>query len=166
MNPFQSIGSRRPQSSKFDLSHNRKFSFKPGILYPILCAESLPSEVWQYDANAVVRMAPMLSPIMHMVDVCVHSFFYPERLTQARGKFETFITGGNKGDGKDALGNTIEAPYFLCAMIVGTDETRISIPDDMNVGSLADYLGFQFSAITAPGLPSLIKINARHYCAD
>lgn len=164
MNPFQSIGSRKPQSSKFDLSHNRKFSFKPGVLYPILCAEAVPSDVWNYDANAVVRMAPMLSPIMHMVDVCVHSFKYPERLTQKRGNFEIFITGGNAGDGKDPLGNTIEAPYFVVSMAAGTSATYISIPEHMQQGSLADFLGFQF-ADNGLGLTTTARINARPFIA-
>lgn len=164
MNPFQSIGNRKPPSAKFDLSHNRKFSFKPGILYPILCAEAVPSDIFNYDANALVRMAPMLSPIMHMVDVCVHSFKYPERLTQKRGNFETFITGGNAGDGKDALGNTIEAPYFVVSMAAGTDVNFISIPEHLQAGSLADFLGFQF-ADNGLGLTTTARINARPFIA-
>lgn len=144
MNPFQSVGSRRPESSSFDLSHTRKFSFKPGILYPILCAEAIPSDVFNYDANAVVRMAPMLSPIMHMVDVCVHSFFYPERLTQSRGNFEIFITGGKNGDGKNALGVTITAPTFKVQNSVGSSDAGINLDAECGPGSLADFLGLQF----------------------
>lgn len=163
MNTFQSIGSRRPESSKFDLSHTRKFSFQPGILYPILCAEAIPSDVFNYDANAVVRMAPMLSPIMHMVDVCVHSFFYPERLTQSRGKFEIFITGGKLGDGKDAQGNTIQAPFFNVQNIFATDASGIRLSEHFNPGSLADFLGAQWN-LTAAG-DNLVPINARPFIA-
>lgn len=167
MNPFQTIGSRRPESSQFDLSHTRKFSFKPGILYPILCAEAIPSDVFNYDANAVVRMAPMLSPIMHMVDVCVHSFFYPERLTQERGKFEIFITGGKNGDGKDANGVTIEAPYFKVHKSAGggtSTALSLDVQSLMPVGSLADFLGLQFALGTAVGTDGG-KINARPFIA-
>lgn len=145
MNPFQTTSTRRPEASKFDLSHTRKFSFKPGVLYPILCAEAIPSDVFNYDANAVVRMAPMLAPIMHMVDVCVHSFFYPERLTQRRGYFETFITGGKNGDGKDALGDTVEPPYFWVKNDGPTSAGGIRLDQDMGIGSLADFLGLQYS---------------------
>lgn len=163
-NVFQSTSNRRPESSKFDLSHNRKFSFKPGVLYPILCQEALPSDVWNYDANAVVRMAPMLSPVMHMVDVCVHSFFYPERLTQRRGYFETFITGGQKGDGKTAAGLTVEAPYILVSMAASSGGSYISIPENMAAGSLADFLGFQF-ADNGLGLSTTARINIRPFIA-
>lgn len=163
MNPFQSIGTRRPQASKFDLSHNRKFSFLPGKLYPILCAEAIPSDVFQYDANAVVRMAPMLAPIMHMVDVCVHSFFYPERLTQKRGNFEIFITGGRLGDGKDANGNTIQAPYFIINGAQTSSASRINI-GNLLAGSLADFLGIGFS-VNGPAGDNDVAINARPFIA-
>lgn len=116
----------------------------PGKLTPILMQEALPSDAWQYDANALVRMQPMLAPIMHMVDVCVHSFFYPQRLCQQRGKFEIFITGGQAGDGKDAQGNTIQIPFFNVTNFATSSAEAISVPDAMNVGSLADYLGIQF----------------------
>lgn len=162
MNPFQTVGNRRPESSKFDLSHNRKFSLSPGFLYPILCHQALPSGVYSYDANAVMRMAPMLSPIMHMVDVCVHSFKYPERLTQKRGNFEVFITGGKNGDGKDAQGNTIEAPYFMAKGTGAMSATHISLTEDLNEASLADFLGLQFGTLTA-GFEQ--KINARPFIA-
>lgn len=163
MNPFQSISSHRPEASKFDLTHNRKFSLEPGKLYPILCHQALPSGVYSYDANCVMRMAPMLSPIMHMVDVCVHSFFYPERLTQERGKFEIFITGGKNGDGKDALGVTVEAPYFVVKGTGSTDVNAISLADDMGEGTLADFLGIQFPDDVATGFTQ--RINARPFIA-
>ncbi|UDN67884.1 major capsid protein [robinz microvirus RP_171] len=164
MNPFQSTSSRRPESSKFDLSHNRKFSFKPGYLYPILVTEAIPSDVWNYDCNAVVRMAPMLSPVMHMVDVCVHSFFYPERLTQKRGYFETFITGGSRGDGKASDGTTVECPYFVVTGDPSSSAAAISIPERMGEGSLADFLGIHVSNIAGLGAGTQ-RINARPFIA-
>lgn len=163
MNPFQTIGSRRPESSQFDLSHTRKFSFSPGFLYPILCAEAIPSDVFTYDANAVVRMAPMLSPIMHMVDVCVHSFFYPERLTMARGNFETFITGGQLGDGKNANGDTIDPPYFFVQNDGASGPTSFRLSEWFGPSSLADFLGMQYH-IGAAGTTST-RINARPFIA-
>lgn len=165
MNPFQTVSGNRPLSSQFDLSHTRKFSFKPGILYPILCQEALPSDVWNYDTNAVVRMMPMIAPIMHMVDVCAHSFFYPERLTQARGKFEIFITGGTNGDGKDAQGNTVQAPYFNVKGTGSLAYAAIPIVDYLNVGSLADYLGFQFADAAGLGSIDVVRVNARPFIA-
>lgn len=164
MNPFQNIGGRRPMSSKFDLSHTRKFSFAPGRLYPILCAEAVPSDVFNYSTSALVRMMPMQAPVMHLVDVCVHSFFYPERLTQRRDLYEVFQGGGKDGDGKDAQGNTIQAPFFLVKGGGGTTETAIDLGEYLGAGTLADYLGIAYSNAAIVNLGTQ-AITARPFIA-
>lgn len=154
MSIFGSIQSRRPQSTEFNLSHTRKFGFQPGKAIPTLMQEILPGEKWDYGMSALIRFMPMQAPIMHMVDVFNYSFFVPARLTMERGKFETFITGGKNGDGKDALGNTIEIPYIVVNMKSGGAQSSASINyrelmlDGYNVAgnaptseSLADFLG-------------------------
>lgn len=158
MSIFSSIAARRPKSSDFNLSHTRKFSFSPGWAVPTLCQEVLPSDKWDYNMSALVRFQPLLAPLMHMVDVYNYSFFVPARLTMKRSTFETFITGGNKGDGKDALGNTIEVPYCVFNRKDPSGPTPNSAAS-MNWGNLAgvgdrtsslmDFLGFQFD-IEAP----------------
>lgn len=164
MKIFDSVSSSRPLASQFDLSHTRKFSMQPGKLYPILMQEALPSDVWKYDANTLVRMAPMIAPIMHMVDVCAHGFFLPRRLCQMRGKWEIFITGGKNGDGKDANGVTVEAPYFIVSGTVASGATQINIPEFLGPRSLGDFLGFQYSedALLAG---DLIRIDASPFIA-
>lgn len=154
MNIFESIGMRKPQKSSFNLTHNRKFSFSPGKLYPTLCREVLPGDRWSFDASALVRFQPMISPVMHMVDVCSYSFFVPDRLTMNRGAFEVFITGGPKGDGKDALGRTIEIPhaYFHVGASTESELSDIYLAD----GTLSDYLGI---GQVAPVGTNLIKLN-------
>lgn len=139
-NIFSSISIGRPKSSAFNLSHSRKFSFAPGVLTPTLCQEVLPSDRWNFDTNALVRFQPLVYPTMHLVDVYSYSFFHPARLCMERGKFETFITGGNKGDGKDALGNVVEIPYVVIGSVPTTDASLLysSIIYD---GGLLDYLG-------------------------
>lgn len=165
MNPFQNIGGRRPQQSDFDLSHTRKFSFEPGRLYPILCAEALPSDKWDYSTNALVRMQPMLAPLMHVVDVYTQSFFYPERLTQQRGKFEVLITGGQAGDGKDAQGNTVQCPLFMVKGLGISSPTAFTVQEFFQPGSLADFLGIGFSDVDHLGDNPPEPINARPFIA-
>lgn len=164
MNPFQSIGAKRPQSSRFDLSHDRKFSFQPGKLYPILNAEALPSDVWQYDANALVRMMPMLAPLMHQVDVCVHSFFHPERLTQRQGYYDVFITGGNGGDGLMPDGSLVQIPHFNVKGTGTLSDLFVPIDAYLQVGSLADYLGVQYTSGALGGTDTQ-AISARPFIA-
>lgn len=87
----------------------------------------------------------MLAPIMHMVDVYNYSFFVPDRLAMERNKFEIFITGGKNGDGKDALGNTIEIPYVVFNRNATITSSAASISWDRLIGNptenLMDFLG-------------------------
>lgn len=148
MNIFDSIGSQNPKKSAFNLSHSRKFSFSPGKLYPILCQEVIPSDKWNVSTSALVRFQPMIAPMMHLVDVFVYNFFIPARLTMENSKWEVFITGGPKGDGKDAGGTTIQIPYarFAPAAAGGAINT-----DELKSGKLMDYLGLGFAEDVALG---------------
>lgn len=144
-------------STEFNLSHTRKFGFQAGKCIPTLMQEVLPGEKWDCGMSALIRFMPMQAPVMHMVDVFNYSFYVPARLTMERGKFETFITGGKNGDGKDALGNTIEIPYIVVnqiAPVAGPVNSAVSIsyrqlmldgyntPGDAPTSeSLADFLG-------------------------
>ena len=105
----------------FNLSHENKLTCEMGKLVPILCEEILPGDTFRVSTDMVVRMAPMLAPIMHNVNVYTHFFFVPNRLIF--DKWEDFITGGKNGD------DATVAPY-------------ITTPSGgFAVGSLADYLG-------------------------
>lgn len=160
MNIFQSLSARRPQKSEFNLTHNRKFSFAPGNAIPILCQEVLPSDTWNVNHSAMVRFQPMIAPIMHMVDVCAHSFFVPSRLTMARGAFEVFITGGPKGDGKNAAGVTIEIPFFAVRGNDTPGPSYFSISEVADPGSLGDYLGMSYCTNGSLGTVSEQAVNA------
>jgi hypothetical protein len=61
-----------------------------GNLIPVLCQETLPGDSFQIGAEALVRFAPLLAPIMHRVDVTLHYFFVPNRLLW--DNWEKFIT--------------------------------------------------------------------------
>lgn len=163
-NIFNSILSRKPKASMFNLSHSRKFSFQPGKLVPIMCQEVLPSDKWNYDVNALVRMMPMPAPVMHMVDVFSHSFFVPSRLQMEHGKFEVFITGGKNGDGKDALGNTIEIPHAMFRPIT-VGASNFAVQTQLAPGTLGDYLGIGYSTKTMPDYATLTPINMMPFIA-
>lgn len=92
---FNSVAIRRPQKAKFDLSHERKFSFNMGKLVPILVQEILPGDKFRVNTEVMLRFAPMLAPIMHRVNVTTHYFFVPTRLLW--DEWEPFITGGVDG---------------------------------------------------------------------
>lgn len=146
MNIFQTITGRKPQKSSFDLTHNRKFSFAPGMCYPILCQETIPGDKWNCDHSALVRFMPTIAPIMHMVDVCAYDFAVPMRLCMKESYFETFITGGPNGDGQNAQGETPEIPYAMFHL--GSSEPGVLTSALLGPGTLSDYLGVSLGATT------------------
>lgn len=133
MSVFDTIKVRKPKKSNFDLSHEVKLSTEFGRLTPILCQDILPGDTWSVNTEIFTRMAPMLAPIMHRVDVYTHFFYVPKRLLWS--KWNDFIFGGE--DGK-------ERPLYPRFHI---GEEVKSYPSDVarhlfGPSSLMDYLGF------------------------
>lgn len=81
--------------SIFDLTHERKLSCNMGKLVPILCEEVIPGDTFKVKTDMLIRLAPMLAPVMHRMSAFTHYFFVPSRLLQSN--WEPFITGGPTG---------------------------------------------------------------------
>lgn len=118
--------------SKFSLSHYKLQTLDMGELVPVGCYEVLPGDTVQQKSTALIRLSPLLAPVMHPVHVRIHHWFVPLRLIWT--DFEKFITGGP--DGLDATVHPTQT---------GT----------VAVGSLADYLGVPTGvATTRSALPN------------
>jgi hypothetical protein len=89
-NLWNSIQIKKPQKSKFDLTHDVKMSCNMGELVPICNVEVLPGDTFHISNQNLIRLAPMLAPIMQRIDVFTHYFFVPNRILWE--KWETFIT--------------------------------------------------------------------------
>lgn len=126
MNIFQHIKSGRPKSNKFDLSHERKMSLNMNGLYPMLVQEVIPGDNFRVSSEVMMRVAPLLAPIMHRVNVTVHYFFVPNRLVW--DEWEDFITGGREGTSAPVW------PYIRVADDI-IDNGALA------AGSLWDFLG-------------------------
>ena len=82
--------------SKFSLSNYKLLTCNQGELVPIGLTEVLPGDTIQQVTNALVRVSPLVSPVMHPVHVRIHHWFVPHRLVM--DDFEDFITGGPDGN--------------------------------------------------------------------
>jgi len=82
----------------------------------------LPGDTIQQASSVLVRLAPLVAPVMHPLHVRIHHFYVPNRLIWE--DFEDFITGGPDGNDTSAY-PTIAAPPST----------------GFATGSLADYLG-------------------------
>lgn len=92
---FTTVELRKPQRSKFDLSHEVRLSTKMGRLTPIFCIETLPNDSFKIDSEFMMRFAPLISPIMHRVNLFLHVFYVNNRLLWK--DWEKFITNGRLG---------------------------------------------------------------------
>lgn len=112
---------RMRRRSTFGLSHYRLFSAKMGYIYPIACYEVLPGDTFRQSTSLFLRLAPLVTPVMHPVHVKIHSWYVPYRLLWE--DWEDFRTRGPEGT------DASEVPYITAP--------KGGFP----VGSLADYLG-------------------------
>ncbi len=122
MSIFTHVEKTHVKSNTFDLSHDKKFTMKMGELTPIFSQEVLPGDKWNIKTTQLLRLAPMIAPIMHQITCYTHYFYVPNRILW--NGWQNFITGGADGQ-RDP-----QHPYITIGTM--TD----------GVGSLADYMGF------------------------
>ena len=123
-NIFNSVQVQKPKKNVFDLTHDVKMSTKMGQLTPVLVQECIPGDMFNIGADSLIRFAPLTAPVMHRMDVSIHYFFVPNRLTWSN--WESFITGGEDGSA---------APAFPTLSYSEANKAKY------DVGSLSDYMG-------------------------
>lgn len=124
--------------TKHSLSHYRLLTCDMGELVPISCYEALPGDSIQQATSCLIRVSPLLAPVMHPVQVRIHHWFVPNRIMWP--EFEDFITGGDDGQGDGAVPPVIATPTF-------------------GIGELGDYLGCP----TGVALPNVSALPFRAY---
>jgi len=133
---------------KHSLSHYRLSTFPMGKLIPVGCFEVLPGDTVQQATSLLLRVAPLISPVMHPVQVRVHHWFVPTRILW--DGWEKFITGG-----KDGMGDGVGSPPTL--MLQGTSQK----------GGLLDHFGIPVGAsgieISTLPIEALKKIYFEFY---
>lgn len=108
--------------SKHSLSHYKLLSCDMGELVPVGLVEVLPGDSMQQATSLLLRVSPLLAPVMHPVHVRIHHWFVPHRLVW--DDWEDFITGGPDG---------MDESVF--------PTITLADPGSGDVGQLADYLG-------------------------
>lgn len=126
----------RVKRTLHSLSNYKLATFDQGELVPVQVLEVLPGDTIQGQTSALIRLTPLLAPVMHQAVVRIHHWFVPNRLIWAN--FEKFITGGTDGEGDGSI-----YPYITAG---GSGFTA---------GSLADYMGIPptIASIVVSALP-------------
>lgn len=141
-NIFNSIQVERQNRNVFDLSHDVKLSMDMGWLVPILVEECVPGDKFQISCESMIRMAPMIAPVMHHVNVTMHYFFVPNRIVWPN--WEKFIV--------DPQGTAYAHPYITLS--------AEALVNPLNK-KFVDYMGVP----TPSTIPGLININALPFAA-
>lgn len=94
----------KPRSNVFDLSHDVKLSTNMGLLVPTCCIDAIPGDKFRIGCNALVRLAPMVFPMMHRCDVTMHYYAVPKRLLW--DNWGNYIT-------KTEVDGAVPAPPFI-----------------------------------------------------
>lgn len=136
-NIFNSVKLKRPRRNVFNLSYESKLTVNAGELVPIMCKPVVPGDKFRVNTEMLVRLAPLVAPMMHRVNVFTHYFFVPNRLVW--NQWEDFITKGVDGTDTPAF------PTLKLPTTVDTANGHRFFGDS----SLWDYLG----------LPSLNQIG-------
>jgi hypothetical protein len=81
--------------TKHSLSHYKLLTANMGKLVPVGCYPVLPGDTVQQRTSALIRVSPLVAPVMHPVVVRFHHWFVPYRILWPQ--WEDFITGGPDG---------------------------------------------------------------------
>ncbi len=131
-NVFQEVRTVKQNHSTFDLSHQKKMTLKPGLLIPTLVLDVIPGDRIRLSDTKMVRLQPMVAPVMHEVSVTTHYFFVPYRILS--DNWEDFIRGGKSGT------EQIPIPY-LSASPSDFDKVAGDLNKLIAPSSLWDYFG-------------------------
>lgn len=90
---------------KHSLSHYVLSTFDMGQLVPVANYEVLPGDSVRMSTSALLRVSPLVTPVMHPVSCRIHHWFVPFRIIaeEVGENWENFITGGEDGTGDGAV---------------------------------------------------------------
>lgn len=125
---------------KHSLSHYNLATLDMGELVPVGCYEVLPGDTVQQATSLLLRLTPLVTPVMHPVMVRLHHWFVPYRLLW--DGWEDFITGGNDGEG----GSSGAFPYIDAG---ASGFTANALMDYLGVPPGAAAQNIQVSALPA-----------------
>ena len=139
-NLFTNVAYTNPTHSRHDLSHTNLLTADMGKLIPILCRPTLPGDKWSISSNQMLRLMPLVAPIMHEINVVTHYFFVPSRILWK--KFPEFINGGEDGLSKvlsPMIGDLAVKPNSLADYLGLPITNNIPLNDNVDILPFVAY---------------------------
>jgi len=121
----------KPNRAWHNLSYEHKTTLRFGELTPVGIIETVPGGKYNIGNETFVRFQPLVSPVMHNMNVKLHTFYVPHRIIW--DGFEKFIQGKN-----DQYTNLAPIhPSFDRSRLLQDPVTKVTVP------RLADHFGFR-----------------------
>ncbi len=131
MSIFSHISVPRLRRSVYRFNFEHKLSFRMGNLIPLKFVPIVPGDhIYSLSVESFTRMAPMIFPVMHRMNIKLYAFYVPHRIVWSG--WNDFIFGGPDGDLEPSM------PHFIMSDIW----YKGALKEGFGSGSLADYLGF------------------------
>lgn len=143
-NLFNTIQLKAPNKNRFDLTHDVKLSCDMGELIPVCVFDCVPGDSFNIGGEALVRFAPLVSPVMHRFSVSIHYFFVPNRILW--DGWEEWITDPQS------------------SRVFPTSTNTVTNVADTFEGTLWDYLGIG-DAVGAVAIPTVSMLPFAAYQA-
>lgn len=140
---FDYIDARKPGYSKHNLSHDHLCAMGSGYLVPLWWTNTVPGDVFNINLSGFVRLLALSSPMLQREDIKVRAFKVPWRILADRKDLDKAFAGDKDGD-------HIDFPFM---------EWQYG---DLNIGSLADYMGIPLPYIFDSQTKSWSKIGASY----
>ena len=86
---------KMPARSYYDRTHDVKGDISMGLAYPVLHEEIIPGDTFSLQDEMLIRMAPMIRPVMHEMTAYLRFFFV--RDWTIMDDFEEMISAGPDG---------------------------------------------------------------------
>ena len=87
---------KMPARSFYDRTHDVKGDIDMGKMYPVLHEEVVPGDTFSLTSEMLIRMNPMIRPIMHEMNAYLRVFFV--RNWTISDTFEEMISKGPDGE--------------------------------------------------------------------
>lgn len=159
-NIFQNLRFHNPPQHKYNLSHEVKCSMRIGNLYPVLTLDVLPGDKFNVQTQHVLKLQPMLAPIMHNLDAKIDYFYVPYRLLSKN--FNEFVLGIEPTANPPYL-TTEDVFYNAIDHFENTGSTaRLR---KFTIGTLWDFLGYPTPTITSPNWDNADEVRSWYNAA-
>lgn len=136
--------------SVFNRDHSVKFSFNVGDIVPFLVDEVLPGDTVSIDTSKVIRLQPLVAPLMDEVFVDTYYFFVPNRLVWTHWQEFMGEREENSTEPPSLINQSLTLPYLYNPANGGVLENSVydymGIPCGVNISSKHKFNALPFRA--------------------